>query len=299
MGLGFENALAEITLVIFTALAPSGAAAFIVMGLPLLVRGTDPACRERINRFMGIPILVALVGLVASATHLGTPGNALYVLSGIGRSPLSNEVFAGAIFFGIAGSYWFYSFSQLRRPSLERAWVVLAMLAAATFIVAIAFAYQVSTIVSWAHPSVPLNLVLNAFVGGPLLALVGFAAVGATAPAQGCGDCPHNRLVRACIVVAAVALVANVAGYIVQGFAVLPLANATVTATGLMPCYGLAVAAMAVFDGVGVAVDALALRKAPRPGLRPALIASLLAFAGIFVMRFTFYMLHMTVGISF
>lgn len=52
----------------------------------------DEKGRARLAHATVIPLLVSMVGLVASATHLGTPANALYVLTGVGRSPLSNEV---------------------------------------------------------------------------------------------------------------------------------------------------------------------------------------------------------------
>lgn len=297
MGSGFENALAEITLVIFTALAPSGVAAFVVMSLPLQFRELEPECREWINRFLSIPILVALVGLVASGTHLGTPGNALYVLNGIGRSPLSNEVFAGAIFFGLAGSYWFYSFTRVRRPLLERLWIGLSSVSAVVFIAAIAFAYHVDTIVTWAHPVIPVNLILNALVGGPLLALVGFAAVDVATRRQ--YGCPGISFLRMCVRVSGIALVANVAGYIVQGVCLLPLENSVISAAGLVPFYAPEVVMMFVLCGIGVIIDAYELRRGIRPNLQMAIVASVLSLLGIFIMRFAFYMLHMTVGIGF
>ena len=47
------------------------------------------------------------------------------MLAGVGRSPLSNEVLSGAVFFGLAGSYWLYSFSEKRHVLLERVWIAL------------------------------------------------------------------------------------------------------------------------------------------------------------------------------
>ncbi|WP_442904588.1 DmsC/YnfH family molybdoenzyme membrane anchor subunit [Gordonibacter sp.] len=46
----------------------------------------------RIDRMCACPFSVCLVGFIASATHLGTPANALHVFWSIGRSTLSNEV---------------------------------------------------------------------------------------------------------------------------------------------------------------------------------------------------------------
>ena len=52
---GFDTALGEITLVLFTTLAPSGVVAFICMGLPVLGRGASVALRQRLNVFLGLP----------------------------------------------------------------------------------------------------------------------------------------------------------------------------------------------------------------------------------------------------
>lgn len=308
MGLGFDNALAEITLVVFTTLAPSGAVAFIVMGIPLLGKNIGERFRRELSRFLCIPVLVVLVGLVASATHLGTPSNALYVLAGVGRSPLSNEVFAAALFLGLAGSYWLHSFSRTRKPVLERVWLALSMVAAVGFVIAVAFAYQVDTIITWTHPSIPLNLVLNSLVGGPLAALVGFAAAelagsgNADAETAAVGSPEAGvpaRIGRICVVVSGAALVANIAGYAAQAAAVQPLANSAVSVAALAPHYGLAIAVMFALCATGVAVCALALRRLGCVPLRLAIVSALMALTGIFIMRFAFYMIHMTVGISF
>lgn len=121
--MGFANAADEITLVLFTTLAPSGVVALIVMALVLVIRGPrlDAARRVALDRCLWIPIVVTMVGLVASATHLGNPANALYVLAGVGRSPLSNEVASGVAFLGSAGVYWLTAFSvDGGRPRLRR-----------------------------------------------------------------------------------------------------------------------------------------------------------------------------------
>ena len=101
-----STALNEITLVLFTTLAPSGAVAYVIMGMAALRAQGDE--RKRLSGALLIPFLVTLVGLVASATHLGNPDNALYVFSRVGASPLSNEVCAAVLFLGISGLHWLY-----------------------------------------------------------------------------------------------------------------------------------------------------------------------------------------------
>ena len=224
---GFDTALGEITLVLFTTLAPSGVVAFICMGLPVLARGTSDAMRQRLNVFLGLPLVVAMVGLVASATHLGNPANALYVFIGVGRSPLSTEVFFAVVFLALAGLYWLYGFVERPKPQLQRVWLALAMLAGAVFVVAVGFAYAADTIVSWYTVYVPLNLVLNALAGGPILAIAGLRVAGYE-PVEG-------RMGRALAVVAAIALAANVVTFGLQSAELGAIEHSYLTAAQRVP----------------------------------------------------------------
>ena len=57
---GFATALNEITLVLFTTLAPSGAVAYVIMGMAALRAQGDE--RKRLSGALLIPFLVTLVG---------------------------------------------------------------------------------------------------------------------------------------------------------------------------------------------------------------------------------------------
>ena len=287
---GLATALDEVTLVLFTTLAPSGAAAFICMGLPVLARGTSEAMRQRLNVFLGLPLVVAMVGLVASATHLGNPSNALYVFLGVGRSPLSTEVFFAVVFLALAGLYWLYGFAEHPWPRVQRLWLGCAMAAGAAFVAAVAFAYSAETIVSWNTAYVPINLVLNALAGGPVLAIAGLRAAGV--------DMRAGRIGRVLASVAAVALVANTVTFCLQGAELGSIENSFVTAAQLVPFWGPMVGAFAVLGAAGVVVDGVALWRGARLSLARAAGATVLVLAGIFVMRFAFYMMHMTVGLG-
>lgn len=316
MSFGLNNALGEITLALFTTLAPAGAISCAALCVSLLFPGLNDICRVRISRYLWIPILVALVGLVASATHLGNPANALYVLTGVGRSPLSNEICIAIVAFGLAGSYWLASFSEKRRPLLERAWLVATICGALAFTASLAFAYNVETIVTWALPTTPLNLVLNAFMAGPLIALVVVVAAEASAVSSfsaeaaggDFGEAPEAgkspaaiynlRFAQGLVVVSALSFVANVVGYLVQGYLALGLANSTLSVQQLVPHYYGCVGAFAVLAGVAVALSLHAVFRARRLSLKRALVSAVFAFLAIFIMRFVFYMMYLTVGIS-
>ncbi|WP_241157246.1 DmsC/YnfH family molybdoenzyme membrane anchor subunit [Adlercreutzia sp. ZJ242] len=290
---GLSTAFGEITLVLFTTLAPSGVVALILMALPFLSGRAGERERVAIDRFMCIPIAVTLTGLVVSTTHLGNPANALYVLAGVGRSPLSNEVFAGVVFLGLAGVYWLTAFSERQRVRLRRAGLALVCAAGMAFVGAIAFAYDAPTILAWSTPYVPLALCLNALSGGPLLALLGLHVAGYRAV--------RGRLGWALVCAAALLAAANACVYVLQGLGLAGIENHVTTAASQVPGYFAMLGAFAVLVGAGVGVAASALRAGSgtrRSTTVRLVVACVLALAGIFVMRFAFYMMHLTVGLG-
>lgn len=288
---GFATALGEITLVLFTTLAPSGAIALALMGLPIVAGRASEDERRRIDKFVSVPLVVSMVGLVASATHLGNPANALYVFVGVGRSPLSTEVFCAVVFLALAGVYWLYSFAERPRRGLQRGWMAALIVASGAFVTSVAFAYAADTIVSWNTWHVPANLWLNALVGGPLLALLGLR-LARFAPAD-------SLFGRVLVGIAVVALALNVGGYVLQGADLPGLRNAFVSAAGLVPSFGVLVAVFGVCGVLGIGLDGWALFVKRRPlSVVRASVACVFAFAGIFAMRFAFYMMHLTVGLG-
>lgn len=261
----------------------------MVIASLVLAGAAGEAAIRRIGRSAGIPLAASLVGLVASATHLGNPGNALYVFMGVGHSPLSNEVFCAIAFLGVASVCWLYSFSEHPGALRRRLGALLTIVSGAVFITAIALAYHVNTIPSWDTPLVPILLWANAVVGGPLLALLSLRIA---------------RLEFACgvfgrglVAISSVALVVNMALCIVQAAGLSSIENSYATAAALVPEYGAMVAAFAVLAGAGCALCAYPL--AIRHNLSIAHCAAACAFvlAGVFVLRFAFYMTHMTVGL--
>ena len=327
---GFSLAFGEITLVLFTTLAPSGAVAYLIMGLPVLVGRAQDEVARRLNRWSCLPLVVTMVGLIASATHLGNPSNALYVFTGVGRSPLSTEVFAAVIFLALAGVFWLYSFAERPHVGLQRGLLAAIDVAIVAFVVAVAFAYNVDTILTWSLPLVPVSLLLNALLGGPLLALVGFAVASrglSTTPAaepsivhaepegtskvhaepEGASKVgsaavhvfPSRGGARVLLALATAACAANVAVYAVLGFQLQCIENELVSAADLVVGYPVYLAAFAL-----LAVCALVLawraeaQGARRRSLPHLAAASTLAFTALFLMRFTFYMSHLTIGLG-
>ena len=142
---------------------------------------------------------------------------------------------------------------------------------------------------------VPLNLWLNALVGGPVLALVGLRAA-RWEPA--CG-----RFGRAALALSTAAFAANLVSFGLQSASLPFIENAFLAASDLVPYYGLMIAAFGVLALAGIGLDAQALLGRTQGGGRQlgvarAAAACALVLAGIFVMRFAFYMMHLTVGLG-
>ena len=302
---GFSLAFGEITLVLFTTLAPSGALAYLIMGLPVLVGRAQGEAARRLNQWSCLPLVIAMAGLIASATHLGNPSNALYVFTGVGRSPLSTEVFAAVIFLALAGVFWLYSFAEHPRVGLQRGLLAAIDVAIVAFVLSVAFAYNVDTIVTWSLPLVPASLVLNALFGGPLLALVGFAAAGFD---------PGRRGACTLLALATAACAANIAVYASLGLQLQGIENELVSAADLVAGYPAYLAAFALLAVAALALAWRAEAQSARRGLMEGqnaeaqdahrrllarlATASILAFAALFLMRFTFYMSHLTLGLG-
>lgn len=137
-------------------------------------------------------------------------------------------------------------------------------------------------------PLVPVALILNALVGGPLIALVGFAAAGRL-PLPGALLCT----------MAAGALVANGVVYGVLAGQLEPLANELASVAQLVPSLPACVAAFAVLGLAGEVAAFCGVRvRNSRRRLVLLTAGAVLALAGIFVMRFVFYMTHLTAGLG-
>lgn len=302
---GFDTALGEVTLVLFTTLAPSGAFALVLVAAVLLLPKLESTMRARISTFMCIPLVVTMVGLVASATHLGNPANALYVFLHVGSSPLSNEVVSAVGLLACSGLYWLYSFSAKPFVWLQRLLLTMIVATGVAFVTMVSLAYSVDTIVTWSLPTVPISLWLNALVGGPLLAAITLYAAQRRALVGRFG-----LLLMA--VPLLIALAANMVVYIVQGRLLSGVANSVVAAADLVPHYHAILLAFALMCFAGCVLAAFTMyavsREAVAHGggelafskrvLARMAVACLLVFAGIFVMRFAFYMMHLTVGLA-
>lgn len=288
--LAFSNALSEVTLVLFTTLGPASALAYLIMLVPLLDDGTSPELRHKIRKYLWVPLVACMFGLIVSATHLGNPGNALYVLSRVGASPLSNEVFAAGFFLAACAIFWLLGFSLREDRRFEKVAIVIIAVLGVVFIARVAFAYNVETIVTWHTPVVPASIALSAFVAGPLFAACVLRAEGYCEGAR--------RLYRVLGVLTVSACIVWLVLQAAYGFVLSSSTNALMPASALVPNYwptfGVAVALVAV----GVAMGAWPLVRGHEAPIKRLVFSTAIFFLAIFLMRFAFYMAHMTVGVA-
>lgn len=275
------------SLALFTSLAPTGVVAFLALALVRLW-SHDHAASVRIDRMIALPFSVVLVGFIASATHLGTPANALHVFSGVGRSPLSNEVLSAVAFLFLVGSYWMMAFKERFPDAVAKPWLALACLAGIALIACTSMAYGVDTVPTWDTPYTPANLVLAAVLAGPVLGLLFLELAQARPRAFEC----------ALVVLAAIALVVGTVVLALHQDSLSSIANNEFSANTLVPQYPTAIVAHLAMGAIALALAGLSLKRVQsrRTTLALRAAASALVLLAVFVTRIVFYHLHMTVG---
>ena len=253
---------------LFTSLAPAGVVAFLALALVRLW-SRDRTASVRIDRMIALPFSVVLIGFIASATHLGTPANALHVFSGVGRSPLSNEVLSAVAFLFLVGSYWMMAFKERFPDAVAKPWLALACLAGIALIACTSMAYNVDTVPTWDTAFTPANLVLAALLAGPVLGLL-FLELAQVRPRA---LALHQESLSA-------------------------IANNEFAASTLAPSYPAVIGAHLIVGAIALAIAGLSMKRVQsrRTTLALRATASLLALAAVFVTRIVFYHLHMTVG---
>lgn len=275
------------SLALFTSLAPAGVVAFLTLALVRLW-SRDHAASVRLDRMIALPFSVVLVGFIASATHLGTPANALHVFSGIGRSPLSNEVMSAVTFLLLAGSYWMMAFKEHFPDTLAKPWLALACLAGLALIACTSMAYGVDTVPTWNTAYTPANLALAAALAGPVLGLL-FLELAQVRP---------YAFEQTLAIGAGLALAAGTVVLVLHQASLGAIENNEFAASTLAPHYLVAIGAHFVLGALALVLASLSLKRVqPRhTTLILRIMASVLMLAAVFVTRIVFYHLHMTVG---
>lgn len=286
-----ETALAEgvvqLSLAFFTTATPGGIIACLIVACYVLAHPADDERSVYLRRFLIIPLAAVILGLIASTNHLGRPSNTLYVLVGVGRSPLSNEVAAVVAFTGLMWIAWLLSFAKARFRKAVKVLLGLSVLMGIWSISRIAGAYSIDTVVTWNLPYTAANLVLASLVSGPGLALVAFRAAGIR----------HRRLYGVALGAIAVFALALAVLEFLQYEALQDLQSGLYGASELVPFYPACIIVSTVLIGSGILVGALPLLQKRQAGVGFLVAGSVLVFGGVFIVRFVFYCMRLTAGL--
>ena len=166
----FDGGFSATSLAVFTALAPAGAVAFACLAAFLLVnRSQSRDWRDVLAHLLFSPLAIAWAGFIASATHLGTPANALHAINGLGRSPLSNEVVSAVAFLFFAGMAWMYSYREKPKASVMNGLLAISIVCVIVMLFHTSFAYSIATVPTWDTWLTPVNLCATALLSGTVL----------------------------------------------------------------------------------------------------------------------------------
>lgn len=279
----------SLSLAIYTTLSPAGMMAFVFMTIMSLA---DAASEKRTihDYLFAIPFFLVLSGFITSTAHLGTPANALYVVTGTGRSPLSNEVIAVLVFLFLAGSYWMISVSRPLSPRVTKLWLSAASLAAVVALGFTAIAYSIRTIPTWDTCYTPLALIVGAVGLGALLAGGTYHLAGSHS--KDWGIALFTLYALSCLgVLGLMALLRE---------EMASISSFTMQAINLAPNYveTLGFYAIACIASVWLAFAVL-LREGLMKRFRFTLVITsiVIALLGAFLVRVLFYQIYMTIGL--
>jgi DMSO reductase anchor subunit len=245
---------------------------------------------------------------------------------------LSNEIAAGVVFLGIAGLYWMTSFSQKNNGEgggasqynaedatsqsgtkhasssvnnplrMRKIAAVLMILSGVAFLFFISRAYSTETIISWNNSIISLTPILYALMIGPLLTVAVMFAADRYAVKNVQGDIKlevvaSKEICVGLFVVSIVFFVLSATAFVLQYLALGQISNSIGSAYERIPQFIYLLCVFVLLCVIALAIEAhCVFKNSHSPQVMS--IAYLIMSAGIFVMRFAFYMSYTTVGIS-
>lgn len=283
----FENASAEIALLLFTLLVPAGITALAAMAC---VRGffpeADEAAARKADRLTTLPAVVMLVGLVCSFFHLGSPGHVFNMFSGIGTSPLSNEIIVAAIAIVAGAAYWIICLVKGMPAATQKICGIVLAILALLCTVFTALAYSIPTIPTWNTPFSIVSQLGLALLGGSALAATSFAIAGYKLSTQA-------------------ALVLKVCGAVgLAGVAIDLVGQAAVSGAAVGSAGAMLASVMGDFALVGIVCLVLcavgyALWICGKGKAAPVCIGMICVMVGLALMRVDFYGTFLSAGLAY
>lgn len=282
MGTGF----AEAPLAVFTTLAPMGAAAFVMLFAAALKGAYANGAEKALDRMTAIPLVLVLAGFVGAFFHLAAPMNAPYALLGVGRSPLTNEIAVGCVFFVVAVVYWALAMTGKLSQGARTGFLGVLAVLAVVFAAFCGAAYLMDTIPTWNQPTTVVQMIGYGLLGG--------AAVGSLVLGAAKVELPAGFGIAATVVaVAGLALAVVCFGLQIASCA--DIRDIWGAAIDLVPAIWGIFAAL-VIGGIVACGLVFAGTKGARAQAALLGAAAVVAIVVVFFARIGFYGLHMTIG---
>ncbi len=284
-----EAVLSDFPLALFTTLASLGAGAFVALAVAFSTCSFGDEKLARIDKMCAVPLVIAIVGFCCTFVHVASPLKAYGIFSGLGSSPLSNEVVVGSLFLVVAFIYFVCGLAGKLGGARKPLGFVVAALAV-VFAVFMGLAYAVPTISSWNTGLNAVEMLGYLLVGGTAIALLVFSLAGVR-DAEAISAAKKPLLVLAAFG-AALATVAGAVHLVMVAGAGNAVASGASVAAGAAPCFvvGMVLVWVAVFETAralkGGVKNPAAVRIAVEAGL------------GILLARVSFYALYLSVGVT-
>lgn len=279
------NGFSEAALAVFTTLAPMGACAFIVLCAACFKGAFEGAAGKTLDRAAFLPLAVVAVGFIGAFFHLTNPMNAVFVFSGVGSSPLSNEVAMGVVFFVLAAAYCVLAAVGGLSAGARKGLLVAVSVAAVVFTVFCGLAYIMHTIPTWNTPASVVQMLGYGLLGGGVLGLLTLALADIEVARE-------NAM--AGVVLSVAGLVLGAAGFAWQIVAAQSVVNIWGVAVDQVPAIWGLFGALAVCGIIGAAVAGSSLKK---PASATLAVAVVVVAVGVFFARIGFYGLYMSVAL--
>ena len=280
--------MSDFSLVIFTVLVQTAIGIFGILAiLRLTARGTAGAEVLALDKSMLYVWPIFVIGMIASATHLGQPFNGLNFVRGLLHgSPLSIEVLACLAFAATGIGYGFVTITG-RLASMKLPLLVISMILAVAVVVAMTRLYFLAAVPVWNNVWTPIQFILTA---------VSLGVTGIMVLLRGVHQDTHfpaEDWLPFMAILTIAALLASVPGYQAWLAALSPGPNFEILPAYVPQLYGLRIAAIAV--ALAITVWA-AVRRAPRASVW-YIVVFVLLLASEFMGRITFFELRSSMGL--
>lgn len=287
----FDAAMAELPLLIFTLCVPVGLMALALVGCVrgFFGAGADAEAARKLDRLALIPVAIVLVGLAGSIMHVGAPAHIFGMFTGLGTSPLSNEIAVAGASIAVAVAYGIIACAKPMGAGVHKGFgVALAVLGAACAVFT-GLAYVIPTVVTWDTPYGAVSQLGLALAGGSALAACVFALAKFETSKQA------NTLLAALAIVGVVGIAAALA--LQGGVAGSAMSSTGATLAGVMCTYAIVAVVAVVAAAAGVALWlSAALRGKTSAGLATA--GFVLVLVGLACTRVDFYGIFLSVGLG-